>query len=385
MGEEAAPPAARDEAIVVRPVAGRRDRSAFIHLPWRLYAEDPAWVPPLIRDVKNVTDRSRHPLYQHADVEYFLATRDDRVVGRIAAIVNHRSTAFHDDRVGFFGLFECEPDELVARALLDTAADWVGRRGMTTMRGPVNLSTNDELGSPGVLIDGFEHPPSVLMTHARPYYASLIEAAGFTAAKDLFAYTLSGTEPPARLVRGAERIAMRAGVVVRPLDLRRFERDVAAIQQVYNSAWERNWGFVPMTDAEISHMARELRPVVKPTLCALVEKDGEPIGFILALPDFNQPLRRINGRLFPLGLFKLLWHRRSIDAIRVLTLGLKPEYRNKGLDALLILHVWREGVRLGHPKAECSWVLEDNLEMRRGLERIGAHVYKTYRVFERTV
>lgn len=371
--------------VVVRPMAGRRERLQFIRLPWQIYADDPAWVPPLIHDVKSVLDRAKHPFHEHSDVEYFLAWRGDRAVGRVAVIVNHRSTGFHDDRVGFFGLFECEDNDAVARALLGAAETWARERGMTALRGPVNLSTNDDLYSPGVLVDGFDRPPAVLMAHSPRYYASLIEAAGYAAAKDLLAYGLSGTEPPERLVRSAERIAKRAGVVIRSLDMRRFDSDVSAVQQVYNSAWDRNWGFVPMTDTEISHMAKQLRPVVSPTLCAIAEKDGEPVGFILALPDFNQALRRIDGRLLPVGIFKLLWYQRKIDAIRVLTLGLKPAYRGKGLDALLILHVWREGVRLGKPRAECSWILEDNGEMRRGLERIGASVHKTYRVYEKAL
>lgn len=375
----------RAGAPVIRPVIGRRERAAFVRLPWRIYDGDPAWVPPLMHDVNGAMNRAKHPFHAHAEVEYFLAWRGRRTVGRIAAIINHRSTTFHDDRVAFFGLFECENDDVAARALLDAAETWARERGMSALRGPMNLSTNDELYSPGVLIDGFARPPSVLMAHSPRYYAPLLEAAGYTPAKDLLAYWLTGTEPPERLVRGAERIAARVGVTVRPLDMRRFESDVSAVQQVYNAAWEQNWGFVPMTDSEISHMAQQLRPVVSPTLCAIAEKDGEPVGFILGLPDFNQALRHVDGRLLPFGILKLLWHRRKIDAIRVLTLGLKPAFRNKGLDALLILHIWREGVRLGHPRAECSWILEDNWEMRRGLERIGAHVHKTYRVYEKTL
>jgi GNAT superfamily N-acetyltransferase len=368
--------------VLVRIVRGRGDLKAFLHLPWRIYAHDPVWVPPLLHDVRSVMSR-KHPFHAHADVEYFLAWKGARVVGRIAAIVNRRHVEFHDEPVGFFGLFEAEDDADVARALLAAAETWVARRGMKAIRGPMNLSTNDELYSPGVLVDGFDTPPVVLMAHTPAYYPALLEAAGYTKAKDLIAYWLNEGEPPERIVRSLERIGARAGVTLRPLDMSRFDREVAAIQEIYNSAWERNWGFVPMTAEEIAHLAKQLRPVVKPSMCALAQHGDTPVGFVLALPDYNQALRHLDGRLFPFGVVRLLWYRRSIDAARVITLGLTPGYRNKGLDAMLIQYIWRECVRAGHPKGECSWILEDNLEMRRGIERSGGRAYKTYRVFEK--
>lgn len=374
----------RSAAVTVRPVDGRADLDRFIRLPWRIYANDPVWVPPLLSDLKTVLDRRRHPFHQHADVEYFLAWRGDEVVGRIAAIVNHRHNEFHGEKTGFFGFFECIDDGDVARALLDTAEAWLRERGMERVYGPESFSTNEESGL-GLLVDGFDKPPVIMMAHTPPYYPRLVEGAGYVKAKDLLAYWLDDQRPPERLVRGVERLRQAERVKLRTLNLKDFAGEVARIKDIYNSAWERNWGFVPMTDAEFDHLARQLRPVVNPRLCAIAEVDGEPVGFALALPDFNQALKHVNGRLFPFGIFKLLWYRRKIDTLRVLTLGLKPGYRQKGIDAMLYLHIFREGVAAGFKQAECSWILEDNWDMRRGLERMGARVYKTYRIYEKTL
>lgn len=369
--------------VTVEPVAGRADLQRFLRLPWLIYAADPHWVPPLLSDVRAALDTDRHPFHRHADVATFLARRGHDVVGRIAAVVNRAHNTFHEDRLGFFGLFECVDDQGVADALLRTAEAWLRERGMTGVQGPMNLSTNEEISSPGVLIDGFHRPPAIMMSHTPPYYATLLTRAGYTKSKDLLAYWLEGREPPPRLQRAYDRMLRRDDLRLRSLDMRNFESEVAAIQEIYNSAWERNWGFVPMTDAEITHLARQLRPVVNPRLCAMAEVDGEPVGFALGLPDYNRALRHVNGRLFPFGIVKLLWHRRRIDAARTLTLGLKPGYRHRGLDALLITHIYIEGNRDGIWRTECSWILEDNWDMRRGLERIGAVADKTYRLFEK--
>jgi hypothetical protein len=378
--------AARSAGVRVTTVAGRRDVQRFIRLPWRIYRDDPVWVPPLIRDVRFLLDRDRHPFHRHAEVEYFLAWRGNDCVGRVAAIVNHTHVRFHEENAGFFGLFESIDDPAVAGALLDAAAQWVAQRGMTTLRGPMNFSTNDELCSPGVLIDGFDTPPAIMMAHTPPYYATLLEGAGFAKAKDLIAYIVEGEEPPERLVRGLARVNRAHGITVRTLDMRNFDAEVRRIQEIYNSAWERNWAFVPMSEEEIDHLAASLKPVVNPRLCIIAETaDGLPVGFALALPDYNQALRHVNGRLFPFGLFKLLWYRRRIDTARIITLGLRREFRHKGLDASLIVHLFREGPPIGFPRGECSWILEDNWEMRRGIERIGGYAYKTYRVFEKSL
>ena len=370
-------------AAIVVPVRDRRLLDRFIRLPWTIYAGDPAWVPPLMSDVRKVLDRG-HPFHRHADVEYFLALRDGRPVGRIAAIINHLYNEFHETRTGFIGLFECVDDGAVADALFDAAAAWLRERDMPEVMGPFNLSTNDELQSPGILLDGFDRPPLLLMGHNPPYYAKLFEAAGWTKERDLLAYWLEADAPPERLVRAMDRIAGSVeGLVIREMDLRKLDEEVERVKEVYNAAWERNWGFTPLTDAEISHMAADLKPIVDPRFALLAEVNGEPVGFALALPDFNQVLKHLNGRLLPFGILKLLWYRRRINRLRVFTLGLKPEYRRHGIDALLYLRIYQKGVPADLGRGEASWILEDNWAMRRALERMGGFVYKTYRVYGR--
>ena len=376
-------PGAPAGAVEVRPVSGRAELKEFIRLPFRIYADDPHWVPPLDADVRAALSPS-HPFYRHAEVECFIARRGGRAVGRIAAIHNRAHVDFHDEQVGFFGLFECDDDADAAAALLATVEAWLRERGLTACRGPFNLSTNDELWSPGILIEGFDAPPVVMMAHGRPYYAGLIEAAGYGRSKDLLAYWSDyATAPVARLQRAVDRIRQRAGVVMRPLDMKHLQDEVNRIQEVYNSAWERNWGFVPMAAEEIDHLAKALKPVVDPALCLMVEKDGDIVGFALGLPDYNQVLRHLGGKLFPLGFLKFLWYRRRITVTRVLTLGLKPAWRGRGLDAVMILELFEAADRRGAGRGECSWILDDNVEMRNGLERIGAVPYKTWRVFEK--
>ncbi len=376
---------AAGSAVLVAPARDRATRERFIRFPWKVYAGDPAWVPPLLADVRKLLDPA-HPFHQHADSEFFLALRDGDVVGRIAAVVNHVYNDFHETRTGFIGLFESVDDDAVAGALLDTAADWLVARGMSEVIGPFNLSTNDELYSPGILLDAFERPPVLLMAHNPPYYRRLFEAAGWEKQRDLLAYWLDGEELPKRLVRGVERLTGSIeGLEVRQLEMKRLDREVELIKDVYNSAWQRNWGFAPLTDAEIQHLAHDLKPIVDPRFALIAEVRGEPVGFALALPDFNQALKHVNGRLFPIGIFKLLWYRRRIDRVRVFTLGLKPEYQRRGIDALFYLRIYENGFAAGIHKAEASWILEDNWGMRRGLERMGAYVYKTYRVYGRAL
>lgn len=366
---------------VVAPARDAASLRRFIRLPWRIYADDPAWVPPLVADVRKVL-RPDHPFHQHADVEYFLALRDQEPVGRIAAIVNHQYNTFHDTRTGFIGLFECVDDPAVAESLLRTAADWLRDRGMSEAIGPFNLSSNDELYSPGILLDNFARPPVLMMAHNPPYYSALFEAAGWRKERDLLSYWLEDDRTPDRLVRGVERLTGSIdGLVVRQLDMKHLPDEVERIKEVYNSAWERNWGFAPLTDAEIARLATDLKPIVDPRFALIAEVHGAPVGFALALPDYNEALHHLNGRLLPFGFIKLLWHRRNIDTLRVFTLGLKPEYQRRGIDALFYLRMYQHGLTAGYRRAEASWILEDNWGMRRALERMGAYVHKTYRVY----
>lgn len=372
-------------AVVVRPVASGSDYRRFLSLPWRVNAQDRLWVPPLLRDVRAVLSLS-HPFHRHAEVQCFLAWRGSEAVGRVAAIVNRGHIEFHKEPVGFFGLFECDHDPEAACILLETAANFAQDRGLDILRGPFNLSTNDELASPGVLIEGFHRPPCLLMSHNPPYYAELMESAGFVKSKDMLAYWISdATRLSERLQRGLEKLEPHRGLRIRSLDMGRLNAEVALIQEIYNAAWSRNWGFVPMTAQEISYLAGKLKPIVDPRLCVIAEVDGEPAGFGLAIPDLNQALKHINGRLLPFGFLQLLWHRRNIDEARMIALGVKGAYRHKGLDAMMIKRVFTEATRMGIRRGECSAILEDNLAMRRGVERIGAVADKTYRIYERRI
>lgn len=369
--------------LQVREIKEGRPLDAFIDLPWRINAGDPLWVPPLRMSLRTALDRNKHPFHDHAEVAYFVAEREGSVVGRIAAIANHLHNEYHGDRTGFFGLFESVDDPRIARGLVDAAAHWLRQRGMERMRGPVNFSTNEEIASPGVLVEGFDTPPMAMMSHNPPYYARLLEGTGLEKSKDLLAFWLDDPTPPERLVRGMERVVERMGAVIRPLDLKRFQHDVDIIKGIYNSAWSRNWGFVPMTDAEFDHLAKEFRPIVDPSLCLIAEVKGEPVGFSLALPNINHALKRLpDGRLFPFGLFRFLWHKRKIRGIRVITLGFKPGYQHSGLGAALYLRSWLAGTARGYDHGEASWILEDNLDMVHPLERMGARAYKRYRIFE---
>lgn len=367
--------------IEVRAVRGRGELRRFIRFPWRVYDGDPNWVPPLVADIRTVLDRRKHPYHQHADSEYFLAWRDGEVVGRIAATVNHRYNEFHGERTGFFGFFECLRDPEAARALLQTAEEWLRGRGMERVLGPVSFSTNEEAPI-GLLVDGFEHPTVLMTAYNPPWYAELIEGSGYEKARDLVAFRLSDSSaPPERLVRGVERLARRGGVTVRSFDIKRFDEELDAIKEIYNRSWELNWGFVPMTDAEFAHLAKQFRPVLVPDLCLIAEAEGKPVGFSLVLPDYNQALRHLDGRLFPFGIFKLLWYRRKIEGIRILTLGLVPGYRRRGLDAMMYLRIFQTARRLGYSWGEASWILEDNWEIIRGIEGCGGEAYKRHRIF----
>ena len=332
-------------------------------------------------------DRSKHPFHRHAEVAYFLAERNGAAVGRIAAIVNRLHNEFHGDRVGFVGLFECENDAETAAALFEAAEGWLRSRGMESVRGPVNFSTNDEINSPGVLVEGFETRPYFMMGHNPRYYGELFTGNGFEPAKELIAFLMDDPEAmPEIWGRMIDKLLARHGATVRSVEMSRFREDLDAIKEVYNAAWSKNWGFVPMTDAEFEHLAKEFKPFIDPALCQIAEVGGEPIGFSLAMPDLNEALVHLpDGKLFPFGFAKFLWHKRKVRGMRVMTVGLKPRYHHSGLGLAFYLRTWRNGQKLGYVRGEGSWILADNLEMVRALERIDAKPYKRYRIYERTI
>lgn len=371
--------------VEIRPVQSRAERRAFVRFPWKIYAgRYPAWVPPLLSEERKRIDPNRNPFYDHGAVQLFLAYRDGQIVGRIAAIENTLHNEFHGDKVGFFGLFEAVDEPEVANALLDRAAGWVASRGLDRLRGPTNFSTNEDCG---LLVENFDDPPTVMMPYNPPYYEGLFTGWGLTKVKDLLAH--KGTEEVFDTERFAalERRIKRAEphVSVRGLRMDRFNEEVDLVRDLYNSAWEKNWGFVPMTDAEVDHMAKQLKPIVDPDLALIGEYNGEPVGFALALPDVNQAIRHLNGRLFPFGIFKLLWHIRRINGIRIITLGLKPDYRKSALPSLLYIEIFKRGTGKGHTWGESSWVLEDNQAMLSSLDKMRFWRYKTYRLYEKAL
>jgi len=329
--------------------------------------------------VRELIDPAKHPFHEHASVELFLARRGSEVVGRIAAIRNELHLQVHGDKTGFFGLFETIHDEDVARALLDAANDWLRTRGLDNMRGPASFSLNEEAG---LLVDGFDGPPVVMMTYNPPWYADLLESYGFRKSKDLVAYWWADAKPTERLLRVADKLRKRYNVTLRTLDKKNFWNDVAIVRRVYNEAWQHNWGHIPMTEAELNYMAKQLKPVVEPTLVVFAEVNGELAGFGLALPDLNVALKQMNGSLFPFGWAKALWYSRKIHTARCLTLGVLEKFRRYGVSELIELELMINANRKGIVNAEFSWVLEDNMQMRTPLERMGATVYRTYRMYD---
>ncbi len=368
--------------ITVEEVRTKPQLKQFIKLPWKVYEDDPCWVPPLILMVKEALNQEKNPFFEHGDAQYFLATDNGRPVGRIAAFIDRGHNRVYRSKVGGFGFFETINDEAVARALIDTAEQWVAERGMDTMMGPMNFSILNECGA---LIDGFEWPPMVFLAHTPPYYAELMERLGFGKSRDLYAYLIDQNEIPPKLERVARQLERRRGLLVRHADKKHLMRELQIIGQVYNDAWSENWGFVPMTPSELNHLAKEFVGVIDTRLTFIAEIDGEPAGFAISVPNINEAIIKANGRLFPFGIFKLLWYRRKIKGLRIALMGVRKEYRNLGLDALFYYRTYVVGSRLGYERGEMSWILEDNLPMIRVLETLGARRYKTYRIYERAI
>jgi GNAT superfamily N-acetyltransferase len=377
--------------LQVREVQGRAERGLFIDLPWKLYRDDPMWVPPLKASVRALLDSGRHPFYAggaDAEITLLLAWEGHDVVGRIAAIANHAYDRFHDERCVFFGFFESIERPDVAKALLRGVEEWARQRGAQVVRGPMNPSTNYECG---LLVEGFNRPPVLMMTYNPAYYQRLIEAQGFAKAKDLYAYISPIHDANLdRLARLAERTRQRnPGLETRPVNLADFASEVRLVQEIYNSAWERNWGFVPMNDAEIDALAKDLKPLVQPDLVRFALVDGDAAGFLLALPDWNPVLRDLDGSVWrhPVrALRHLLWTKpEDMQGLRLITMGVKEQYRKRGIEGVLFVEGIREGLRLGYEWCEYSWILEDNELTKRAVRSMEGELYKVYRVYEKTV
>lgn len=371
------------EIINVTPVKSKKDLMDFIKLPWKIYKNDSCWVPPLISQQKILFNKKKHPFFKHSEADFFVARKGKEAVGTIVAILNNRHNQVHNENVGFFGFFETIEDYQVAEKLLDKVMDWIKKRNLDYIRGPENYSQNEVCG---LLVDGFDSPPVILMAHNPPYYQNFIEKYGFTKAMDMWAYCMDkNTQIPDRMVKVVERIKVRSNVTFRTINKTDLKNEVERVKQVYNNAWEKNWGFVPLTDHEIEHIANELKQIIDPDIVFFAEADGKPVGFSLSVPNINQALQKINGRLFPFGIFKLLHHAKKIDRIRVIIMGIIKEYRNKGIDSVFYLDTYKKGIQKGYTWGEFSWILENNDPMNTALRNIGAKVYKTYRIYEKKV
>ncbi len=367
--------------VEIVPVRGRCLRREFVLLPYRFYRDDPCWVPPLIGEEKRFLLPASNPFLRNNPVELFLARRKGVTVGRVAAVLNNDHQRQHRDRCGFFGMFECADDPQAAEALIAAAGAWLRARGCDTLRGPASFSLNSVAG---LLVDGFDRPPAVLMAYNPPYYRTLLEGLGFRQAMRFFAYEVSrGTIRFPRAVGRLEERLRDQGITFRPFDLANAKRDMGFIIDLFNRAWADNWGFVPSTLAEGLDDLKKMRPVIKPDLILLAEKDGRPVGFSLSLPDINQALRPLHGRLFPLGWLRLLRNLRKIDAIRVTLMGVLKEHRHLGIDLVFYRLTSENAGRYGIHKAEMSWILENNEAMNRVLRHINAQVTKTYVLYEK--
>ncbi len=370
-------------SVEILPVSNKKEWLQFVKFPYKLYKNDPNWVPHLILDQKELLDFKKHPFWMHAKGQYFLAKKNGKIVGRIAALIDYKHIEFHQEKVGFFGFFESIEDEDVALALLKTAQDWVQKEGMPFFRGPLNPSQNEECG---LLIDAFDSPPLIMMTYNPPYYPRFFEKFGLKKAMDLYAYKIDGRNPPPeKLVRVAKLVKKKERLTVRPVDMKNYWAETEKIWEVYNQAWSKNWGFVPFNQEVFKHLAKNLKQAIVPELALIAEIDGKPVGFSVSLPDLNQALIKTNGRLFPFGLLKIIWHSRKIDQVRIVILGVIRTYRNHGIDAILYLDTWRNATSRGYYTGEMSWILENNNMMIRSAKMLGGSIYKTYRMYQKKI
>ena len=380
-------------ALEIRPVESKKELEAFLHVPWTLgMKSDPNWVPPLLDDYRRSLNPKKSPFLKHGEVKCFLALQDGQPVGRISAQID---TDFdkqwpQEKGIAFFGFFDSKDDPATARALFDAAAGWARGKGRTQIRGPFTL---DSKGEVGVLVEGFDTPPRIGMPHNRPYLGPLIESAGLAKAKDFYAWWYTSGHIDERTRKIAERTLQLPNVRVRTMDLSNFRREVDIVRDIYNSAWSQNWNFTPFTSAELEIIATEYKMFVDTEIALIAEVDGKPAAMCFAIPDVNEMVRDLDGELMknPLNLAKLLWRLkfRRPNHARLLLLGVKEEYRASHrygtLAAVLYVEVARRGAARGYVGGELSWTLEDNVMINRGIERMGARKYKTYRVYEKPI
>lgn len=375
--------------VQLKPVQTKADWEAFIDLPFKLYKDFPAWVPPLRIAVRDVLDVNKNPFFRHAFMHPMLAVRDGEVIGRVVGVIDETHNKFHDEKTAFFGFYECVDDQTVSNLMMDEVAKWAKSKGMTTLRGPMSPSTNHECG---LLVENFTDPPTVMMTFNPPYYAKLLENWGLAKSKDLFAYDIDSRKRfQDRLLAHAERLKKRGRITIRQVNMKKFDEEINTILDIYNDAWEKNWGFVPMDPVEFRHMAKDMKAILDPRLLLIGEADGKPVAFSLTLPDVNQAIIKIrNGKLLPFGLLKLLWYtkgpgKKIMNRCRVLTLGIKKSHRESGIGALMYVEYHKIAPIYGYPVGEASWILEDNIPMNKALTNMCGERTKVYRIYDKAL
>ncbi|MBU2530449.1 MAG: hypothetical protein KKD35_05360 [Elusimicrobia bacterium] len=354
----------------------------FVNIPYELFKDNPFWVGELKKDVLHLLNL-KHPFWQHAERKLFIAKKGGQTIGRIAAISNHNYNKFHNENMGFFGFFDCTDDEETAKKLFEQAAAWLKKKGAIAIRGPVNPSTNETCG---ILIEGFDSPPVIMMPYNPPYYLKLLENAGFSKIKDLLAFSRSHKEPFSdRFKKILNRIKKSASIELKQADTKNLSNELSVFQEIYNQAWSENWGFVPTNDDEIADLAKVLKPLLKPEYLYFVQIDNKPVGFVLLLPDFNIPLKAINGRFTLLNILPFLWKMFNINRGRFLAMGVKKEYRNRGIELLLIEQAMISSKKFNWDYTELSWTLEDNEKVNKVIDLAGGKVYKKYRIYDKTL
>jgi hypothetical protein len=370
--------------ISIVPVKTPKELKVFINFPFELYKHNRYWVPPLKAEVHKLFDRTKNPFWEHAQRELFLAYRNNRLVGRIAAIIDDNYINFWNEQTGYFGFFECDDDEDAACALMTSARDYLKEKGMKKIIGPMNPSTNDECG---FLLEGYYSPPFIMMTYNFEYYHRLMEHAGLVKVKDLYAYYVETKDAPFEYLERICSIVYRRvhDLKVRPINLSDFTNEVKKIKEIYNDAWSRNWGFVPMTDAEINALAKNLKPLVVPELVIIIEIDTIPAAISLTVPNYSMVLQKLNGRLGPIEMLKFLYYKNKIKEGRLMIMGVRKQYRKMGLESMLFLESFKAGERLGYTGGELSWILEDNHETNNAIKKMGGKLYKKYRIYGETI
>jgi len=355
--------------------------SDFIALPLQLYSKDPYFVPQLTRDMR-IHFSGKNPFFRHADAKFFLASKDGKPCGRIISFINKPHNSRHGEKTGFFGFFESVDDPAVSSALFKRAEEYLKNEGMESMRGPMNFSTNEECG---FLIEGFGEPPKIMMPYNPPYYHDLCLDFGMEKIKDLYAYIYAvQTSLPEKVLRVAT-IAEKKGVSVRPLNMKNYLGEMKIFKDVYESAWENNWGFIPMTDKELEYDATRLKRIIIPDMTIIAEENGIPIGFLGLVPDFNFVLKHMKGKFGPASLIRALYYSKKIKELRVMLLGVKKEFRNKGVEALMFREGFKPVKQGNYKRVEFSWILEDNIPVQRTIEMFGGELYKKYRIYEKAL